>query len=259
VDEPTFTTTGLLGTWEGYPACCESSLTGSCNDSPVKILVVEDEPLIASFIEKGLRAEGHQVEIEGAGDRVLDHLVSLLPDLVLLDVMLPGLDGFEVLGAIRAIDPRLPVIMLTARGEIEDRVRGLDLGATDYLVKPFAFAELAARVRAHLRTTGADAPTRSDTLELGRVHLDLLAREALVDGAPVTLSTREFSLLGYLMRHPRQVLSRQQLLDAVWGYAFDPRSNVVDVYVGYLRSKLDRPDEASVIDTVRGMGYRFVG
>jgi DNA-binding response OmpR family regulator len=225
----------------------------------VKILVVEDEPLIASFVEKGLAAEGHQIEREDHGDRVLDHLTAFRPDLVLLDVMLPGLDGFEILGAIRAIDPRLPVIMLTARGEIEDRVRGLDLGATDYLVKPFAFAELAARVRAHLRTAGAEASARADTLDLGRVHLDLLSREAVVGGIPIQLSTREFALLGYLMRHPRQVLSRQQLLDAVWGYAFDPRSNVVDVYVGYLRGKLDPPDEPSVIDTVRGMGYRFVG
>jgi DNA-binding response OmpR family regulator len=224
----------------------------------MRILLIEDEPLIASFIEKGLMAEGHVVEIETRGDRALDTFVFANPDLVLLDVMLPGMDGFEILGAIRAIEPALPVIMLTARGEVEDRVRGLDLGATDYVVKPFAFAELAARVRAHLRTSSGAREPRADALEVERVRLDLLAREATVDGVGVTLSTREFALLGYLLRHPRQVLSRQQILDAVWGYAFDPRSNVVDVYIGYLRAKLDG-DGPSVIETVRGMGYRLVG
>jgi DNA-binding response OmpR family regulator len=223
----------------------------------MQILVVEDEALIAAFIEKGLRAEGHAVSVEARGDRVLDRVVLEQPDLVLLDVMLPGLDGFAVLGGIRAIDPGLPVIMVTARGEVTDRVRGLDLGATDYLIKPFAFAELAARVRAHLRTA-AGREARADTLESGRIRLDLLSRRAAVDGVEVTLSTREFALLGYLLRHPGQVLSRQQILDAVWGFAHDPRSNVVDVYVGYLRAKLDG-DGPSVIDTVRGMGYRFAG
>jgi DNA-binding response OmpR family regulator len=223
-------------------------------DPTVRILVVEDEPLIASFVQKGLMAEGHVVEIETRGDRALSRVSRESPDLVVPDVMLPGADGFEVLGAIRAVDPALPVIMLTARGEIEDRVRGLDLGATDYMVKPFAFAELAARVRAHLRTaSGREA--RADAVEVGSVRLDLLERTAHVDGVRVELSTREFALLGYLMRHPRQVLSRQQILDAVWGFAFDPRSNVVDVYIGYLRSKVG-PD---AIETVRGMGYRFVG
>jgi DNA-binding response OmpR family regulator len=223
-------------------------------DPIVRILVVEDEPLIASFVQKGLMAEGHVVEIETRGDRALSRVSLESPDLVVLDVMLPGADGFEVLGAIRAVDPALPVIMLTARGEVEDRVRGLDLGATDYMVKPFAFAELAARVRAHLRTA-AGREARADAVEVGSVRLDLLERTAHADGVRVELSTREFALLGYLMRHPRQVLSRQQILDAVWGFAFDPRSNVVDVYIGYLRSKVG-PD---AIETVRGMGYRFVG
>jgi DNA-binding response OmpR family regulator len=225
----------------------------------VRILLVEDEDRIASFVVKGLQAEGHVVEVETRGDQALERFVFSSPDLVLLDVMLPGADGFEVLGAIRAIDPALPVIMLTARGDVEDRVHGLDLGATDYVVKPFAFAELAARVRAHLRTSNGAREPRADALEVGRVHLDLLAREATVDETPLTLSTREFALLGYLMRHPRQVLSRQQILDAVWGYTFDPRSNVVDVYIGYLRGKLDIAEGTSMIETVRGMGYRFVG
>ncbi len=220
---------------------------------------MEDEERIASFVVKGLQAEGHVVEVEPRGDLAVERFVFSSPDLVLLDVMLPGADGFEVLGAIRAIDPSLPVIMLTARGDVEDRVRGLDLGATDYVVKPFAFAELAARVRAHLRSVGGAREPRADALEVGRVHLDLLAREATVDETPLTLSTREFALLGYLMRHPRQVLSRQQILDAVWGYTFDPRSNVVDVYIGYLRGKLDITEGSSMIETARGMGYRFVG
>jgi DNA-binding response OmpR family regulator len=224
----------------------------------MQILVVEDETLIAAFIEKGLRAEGHAVSVETRGDLVLDRIVLERPDVVLLDVMLPGMDGFEVLGAIRAVDPGLPVIMVTARGDVADRVRGLDLGATDYLIKPFAFAELAARVRAHLRTaSGRDA--RADVLEVGRIRLDLLSRQVSVDGDhDVSLSTREFALLGYLLRHRGQVLSRQQILDAVWGFAHEPRSNVVDVYVGYLRAKLD-DREPSVIETVRGMGYRLAG
>jgi DNA-binding response OmpR family regulator len=228
----------------------------------MRILVVEDEPLIASFVAKGLRAEGHLVETVASGTDALGRFRDEPPDMMILDVMLPGMDGFEVLAVVRAIDPTLPVLMLTARGEVADRVRGLDLGATDYIVKPFAFAELAARVRAHLRTTGArEHGRRADALEVGRVSLDLLAREAVVCGVRVPLSAREFALAGHLMRHPRQVLSRQQLLDAVWGYTFDPRSNVVDVYVGYLRAKLDEGDGdgGSVIETVRGMGYRFVG
>jgi DNA-binding response OmpR family regulator len=223
----------------------------------MQIMVVEDEALIAAFIEKGLRAEGHAVSIEPSGERALERVATERPDVILLDVMLPGLDGFGVLGAIRAIEPSLPVIMLTARGDVADRVHGLDLGATDYLVKPFAFAELAARVRAHLRTA-AGREARADVLEVGRLRLDLLARQATVDGAEVAMTTREFALLAYLMRHPRQVLSRQQILDAVWGFAHDPRSNVVDVYVGYLRGKLDSA-EPSVIETARGMGYRLVG
>jgi DNA-binding response OmpR family regulator len=226
----------------------------------VKILVVEDEPLIASFVERGLAANGHEVVCVDHGDHALDAIAANEPDLVVLDVMLPGADGFEVLGALRAVDPALPVIMLTARGEIGDRVRGLDLGATDYLVKPFAFAELAARVRAHLRTAPPKQPEREVRLRVGGLELDLLAREAVLDGETIPLSTREFALLGFLMRHPGQVLSRQQILDGVWGYATDARSNVVDVYVGYLRRKLQQGGEGScVIETAHGLGYRLAG
>jgi two-component system OmpR family response regulator len=223
----------------------------------MKILLVEDEALISSFIEKGLAAEGHTVETVDRGDAALDRIRLIEPDLVVLDVMLPGMDGFEILGALRAADPELPVVMLTARGEIADRVRGLDLGATDYMMKPFAFAELSARIRAHLRTADARQP-RADSLEVGQLRLDLLRREVEADGVAIPLSAREFALLAYLMRHPGQVLSRQQILDGVWGYTFDPRSNLVDVYVGYLRRKLAEAGAPKALATVRGMGYRLV-
>lgn len=224
----------------------------------MRILVVEDEPLIASFIEKGLTAEGHAVECVADGRTAVGACLSSPPDLLILDVMLPGLDGFGVLEQVRERDPLVPVILLTARGEVEDRVRGLDLGATDYMVKPFAFAELAARMRSHLRTAGrAPAGARSDRLTVAGIEMDLLRREVLVDGTHVHLSAREFALLEYLLRHPGQVLSRQQILDGVWGISHDPRSNVVDVYVRYLRTKVG-DDTASRIETVRGVGYRLV-
>ena len=224
----------------------------------MRILVVEDEPLIASFIEKGLVAEGHAIEVAADGPTAVGAFVSSPADLVVLDVMLPGFDGFEVLSQIRQVDPLVPVIMLTARGDVSDRVKGLDLGATDYVVKPFAFAELAARVRSHLRTVDrASAASRSDVLEVANLHLDLLRRELLLDDESIQLSAREFALLEYLMRHRGQVLSRQQIHDGVWGISHDPRSNVVDVYIRYLRTKL-RDEDASRIETVRGMGYRLV-
>jgi two-component system OmpR family response regulator len=222
----------------------------------MKILVIEDETLILAFLERGLAAEGHTVDTCTRGEEGLDRLRDGQPDVVVLDVMLPGIDGFDVLAAIRAMDPGLPVIMLTARGEVADRVRGLDLGATDYLVKPFAFAELTARIRAHTRRP-TDKHRGKATISVGALTLDLLAREAEIDGVRSPLSAREFALLAYLMRHPGQVLSRQQILDGVWGYTFDPRSNLVDVYIGYLRRKLSS-NGASPIETVRRMGYRLV-
>ena len=220
----------------------------------MNILVVEDEPLITSFLERGLTAEGHAVQTADTGPQALTAFAASRPEVVVLDVMLPGMDGFDVLASIRAIDQTIPVIMLTARDDISDRVRGLDLGATDYIVKPFAFAELAARVRAHTRQP--DRQTGGRALEAGGVVLDLLTRQACIDGREIELSAREFALLAYLMRHPGQVLSRQQILDGVWGYTFDPRSNLVDVYIGYLRRKLG-DGETCPIETVRGMGYRL--
>jgi two-component system, OmpR family, response regulator len=221
----------------------------------MNILVVEDEALITEFLRRGLEAEGYAVETAVRGEDALPCLRARPPDLVILDVMLPGIDGFEVLSTIRATDPELPVIMLTARGDVDDRVRGLDLGATDYLGKPFAFAELLARIRARTRSPAPNG-TPASLLSVGSVTLDLLTREADIDGRRVELSAREFALLAYLMRHPGQVLSRQQILNGVWGYTFDPRSNLVDVYVGYLRRKLTAQGR-SPIETVRGMGYRI--
>ena len=219
----------------------------------MNILVVEDEPLITSFLQRGLSAEGHVVTTADRGDAALDVFSRSHPEVVVLDIMLPGIDGFDVLAAIRAADPAVPVIMLTARGEIADRVKGLDLGATDYLIKPFALTELSARIRAHTRDERRARV--ADRLEAGGLVLDLLAREVHSDGAEIALSAREFALLAYLMRHPGQVLSREQILNGVWGYTFDPRSNLVDVYIGYVRRKLG-PGGAA-IETVRGMGYRL--
>jgi DNA-binding response OmpR family regulator len=214
------------------------------------LLVVEDQERILSFLEKGLRAEGYAVATARDAASALVAARADPPQLAVLDVVLPGpTDGFGLLEELRRLAPDLPVIMLTARSAVEDRVRGLDLGATDYLVKPFAFAELAARVRAHLRRDGA----RSDVLRAGGIELDVRSREVRSGGEAHALSAREFALLAYLMRHPGHVLSRQQILSGVWGYDFDPRSNVVDVYVRYLRDKLG----AGAIETVRGAGYRL--
>lgn len=222
------------------------------------ILIVEDEARIASFVEKGLRAAGYQTTVAGTGEEALELAHGAVFDLILLDVGLPGMDGFGVLDRLRAVGLPTPVIMLTARASTEDTVRGLDAGAGDYLTKPFRFDELLARVRARVRDAAAAAAAALPepiTLDHGGVRLDLRARRAEVDGAPVELSAREFELTETFLRSPDQVLSREQLLSRVWGYDFDPGSNVVDVYVRYLRGKLG-PQR---IVTVRGAGYRFIG
>jgi DNA-binding response OmpR family regulator len=220
----------------------------------MRILVVEDEAGIADFIQRGLTAEGHQVTVASDGVEGERAAMAADIDLLILDRVLPGRDGLEVLRGVRSTKPALPVIMLTALGEVSDRVDGLDAGATDYLVKPFAFAELAARVRAHLRTP---AQTESTRLSAAGIEMDLLSREVTRDGEPIALSAKEFELLAYFLRHPNQVLSREQLLNGVWGYDFDPQTNVVEVYVGYLRRKLARPDAPAPIDTLRSVGYRL--
>lgn len=220
----------------------------------MRILVAEDEPAIADFIEHGLRNEGYDVTTAADGEDALSLALSEDFALIVLDRMLPGRDGIEVLHALRAVKPDLPVIMLTARTEVDARVEGLDAGAIDYMTKPFAFDELAARVRAHLR---APARTQSTRLEALGIDLDLLTRRVTRDGREIALSSKEFDLLAYFLRHPANVLSREQILSAVWGYSHDPGTNIVEVYVSYLRRKLARPGSPAPIVTVRSLGYRL--
>lgn len=219
----------------------------------MNILLVEDEDRIASFMSKGLAAEGHHVERAGTAGDGASMALTYDFDLVLLDLMLPDASGRDALERIRQVKPDIPVIVVSALGEVDDKVDLLDMGANDYLVKPFAFAELAARVRA----AGRQGLASSRVLTTADLMLDTKTRVATRgDDIKVDLPSREFTLLEYLMRHDGQVLSRQQLLDAVWGIDFDTDSNIVDVYISYLRRKLDRTGEPSVIETVRGAGYR---
>ena len=223
----------------------------------MRILIVEDDPGISSFVEKGLRAEGYQAEVAAtvAAARALLSAPASDVDLVLLDRGLPDADGAILLEEMRRNGDRTPVIVLTARGEVADRVAGLNAGANDYLAKPFAFDELVARIRAALRSIEQPGATE---LVVGDLRFDLLSKVATRAGRRIELSQREWALLELFLRHPGQVLSRAQILSAVWDYSFDPGSNVVDVYVGYLRRKLDLPGEDSVIQTVRGAGYRLI-
>lgn len=215
-----------------------------------RVLIAEDEPRIASFVEKGLRANGFVTTVVGDGLSALDRARSGEVDLVVLDIGLPVLDGFAVLRALRAERNAVPVIVLTARDGVQDTVAGLEGGADDYMPKPFRFEELLARVR--LRLAGA-RQAEVTVLTAGDLSLDLRTRRATAGGRTVDLSAREFALAETFLRHPGQVLAREQLLSHVWGYDFDPGSNVVDVYVRYLRRKLG----AERIETVRGMGYRL--
>ena len=223
---------------------------------PVRVLVIEDEPAIADFVQRGLEAQGYDVSSVGDGIEGERRALAEPVDLVVLDRMLPGRDGLSVLQRLRQDKPALPVIVLSARAEVEDRVAGLDAGATDYLVKPFSFDELAARVRAHLRLP-VEGEQEQTQFTAGDVVLDLLSRRVAQGGHEVHLPAREFELLAYFMRHPGQALSREQLLSAVWGYDFDPQTNVVDVYVSYLRRKVCTPQSSVSIDTLRSVGYRF--
>jgi DNA-binding response OmpR family regulator len=216
-----------------------------------RILIVEDEPRLSAFLEKGLRANGFTTTVIGDGAAAAIMAKDDDFELMILDLGLPGKDGFDVLRDVRARGQRLPTIILTARDDVTDKVAGLEGGADDYVTKPFRFEELLARVRARLRAT--DAVTEPSTLRIGEVVLDGRTRRVAADGETVELSAREFTMLETFMRHAGQVLSREQLLSHVWGYDYDPGSNIVDVYVGYLRKKLG----AARIETVRGTGYRF--
>lgn len=234
----------------------EEPVTRAGDAERARILLVEDEPGIVDFVRRGFEADGFAVE--AALDGVQGQRLALAGnfDAIVLDLMLPGRDGLAVLASVRSAKPEVPVIVLTARGEIEDRVAGLDAGAVDYLVKPFSLAELLARVRAQLRVV---AQTSATTLRGADIEANLLTRRVRRGDASVQLSSTEFELLVYLLRHCGQVLSREQILSAVWGYEHDPATNVVDVYIGYLRRKLARRDDPAPIYTVRAVGYRLGG
>lgn len=217
-----------------------------------RILVIDDDPKIRSVVRRGLVYEGFRVSDAGSGEEGLDKARDQTPDLVVLDVMLPGIDGLEVCRRLRAAGDEVSILMLTARDEVKDRVEGLETGADDYLVKPFSFEELLARVRALLRRR----PTQSgETLRFADLDLDVDAREASRAGRPIALTTTEFNLLLLLMRHPRKVLTRDVIMDRVWSYDFGGESNVLEVYVRYLRNKLEALGESRLIHTVRGSGY----
>ena len=218
------------------------------------ILVVEDEQRIAAFIKRGLEEEQYVADVAYDGEEALDWAETVDYDLVVLDVLLPKKDGIQVCRELRGRGSKVPILMLTARDAVEDRVRGLDSGADDYLIKPFAFQELLARVRALLRRRGESKTTR---LQVGDLILDTLTHRATRGGRDIELTAREYALLEFLMRHPGQVLSRTQIADHVWGYDFFTTSNVVDVYVSYLRRKIDDGFEDQLLKTVRGAGYRI--
>jgi DNA-binding response OmpR family regulator len=217
------------------------------------ILVVEDEAGIVDFIDRGLRREGFSVAAALDGETGLARALEPDVDLVVLDLMLPKLSGSEVLRRLRAQKPALPVIVLTARGEIADRIAGLDDGAVDYLVKPFAVAELAARIRAQFRS----AAHGITVIRTATLRIELVSRQVLVDAKPVGLSSTDFELLLYLVQNRPRVLSRDEILRAVWGYNHDPGTNVLEVYIGYLRRKLRTDRRKAPIVTIRSVGYRF--
>lgn len=220
----------------------------------MRLLVVEDDLKMAALLRRGLVEEGHAVDVARTGDDALWMAQATEYDAIVLDVMLPGIDGVEACRRMRESGVWAPVLMLTARDAVADRVAGLDAGADDYLPKPFSFAELLARLRAVVRRGGVERPA---VLEVGDLRLDPATRRVWRDGTEVRLSAKEFALLETFMRRPGQVLSRFQLLEHAWDYAYENRSNVVDVYVRYLRDKIDRPFGRDSLETVRGAGYRL--
>ena len=222
----------------------------------MRVLVVEDEERIARFLKKGLEEESYAVDIAPDGPAALDWVAGAQYDLILLDVMLPGLDGFEVCRILRARGVVAPILMLTARDEVDDRVKGLDVGADDYLPKPFAFKELLARMRALIRRATA-ASTPDTILQLADLQLDTITHRAKRGNREIELTAKEYALLEYFLRHPRRPLSRTMIRESIWGYEYYGASNVVDVYVRHLRQKLEANGEPPLIHTIRGVGYKI--
>jgi two-component system OmpR family response regulator len=220
----------------------------------MRVLIVEDELKMASLLRRGLVEEGHAADVAPTGEDALWMAQAHPYEAIVLDVMLPGLSGFETCRQLRNAGVWAPVLMLTARDGVDDRVAGLDVGADDYLTKPFSFAELLARLRALVRRGGGERPTE---LIVGTLRLDPAARRAWRGQTEISLSPKEFALLEAFMRRPGQVLSRLQLLEHAWDFAYENRSNVIDVYVRYIREKVDRPFGTEAIETVRGVGYRL--
>lgn len=225
---------------------------------PAQILVVDDDVKITAFLRRSLALEGYAVTVANSGREAVHLVAEAPPDLMVLDVMMPDLDGWEVCRRVRAAGEAFPVLMLTARDAVADRVKGLDTGADDYLVKPFALEELLARVRALLRRPVAPTPTAPDQAHLltyADLRLDSASREVYRGDRLLELTTKEFDLLSLFLAHPRQVLTRDTLMEKVWGYDYAGESNVLEVYVGYLRQKLEAAGEPRLIQTVRGVGY----
>jgi two-component system OmpR family response regulator len=220
----------------------------------VRVLVVDDEPKMARLLERGLQREGYAVDVAGDGNEALWAARESEYDAIVLDVLIPGPNGFEVCRRLRREGQWAPIIILTARDSVHDRVSGLDAGADDYLTKPFSFTELFARLRSITRRGPAKRPT---VLRVGDLTLDPATREVRRGNRSIELSSKEFALLDHFMRHPGEVLTRAQILEHVWDFAYEGTSNVVDVYVRYLREKIDRPFGVETIDTVRGAGYRM--
>jgi two-component system OmpR family response regulator len=220
----------------------------------MRLLVVEDSPKMAGLLRRGLTEEGYAVDVVPNGVDGVWLATEESFDAIVLDVVLPDIDGFEVCSRLRRANRWAPILMLTARDAVSDRVRGLDAGADDYLTKPFAFEELFARVRSLVRRGPHE---RSPILEVGNLALDPAEHAVSRGGTRINLTPKEFALLRYLMQHPREALSRAQLLEHVWDFAFDGDPNIVDVYIGYLRDKIDRPFKRASLETVRGVGYRI--
>ncbi|MCH2026062.1 MAG: response regulator transcription factor [Verrucomicrobiales bacterium] len=220
----------------------------------MKILLVEDETEIGELIKNGLEKEGFALDYCQDGDSGMEHAMTRSYDAIVLDVMLPGRSGLEILKMIRAGHNNVPVIIITARGETEDKIEGLDLGADDYLPKPFFVEELIARLRAIWRRS---SETGMSVLSVGTLSANLMKREVVRSGVQIDMTPKEFSLLAFLMRAPGRVLTRTQILEQVWGYHFDPGTNLVDVYIRRLRSKIDIEGEVPLIETLRGVGYRM--